>query len=176
LKTTTYNKIRVALQLASLVAFGLRFCPSRLQKQNLYCIRYRHNWTKAKSNDGVRYWRYFLKAYGDNVLCSCLNSQAVYESIRNGDAHPNFSEVWQSTFDKSFYNNALDGLVASLYMASTLASVGCCTTQEEWWYASLCGHPVPGFTRPWKHLNDVLNMLLTVRLVADKVAPLDGPL
>ena len=44
----------------------------------------------------------------DNVEYVPADSQAVYESIRNGDVTISH-EVWQSTFGKSFYNAMAKG-------------------------------------------------------------------
>lgn len=50
---------------------------------------------------------------GNNVEYVPADSQAVYESIRNGDVTISH-EVWQSTFGKSFYNAMAKGELLTL--------------------------------------------------------------
>ena len=62
---------------------------------------------------------------GNNVEYVPADSQAVYESIRNGDVTISH-EVWQSSFGKSFYNAmAKGGLIdAGTHAALTLEELG----------------------------------------------------
>ena len=66
-----------------------------------------------------------FESIGDNVEYVSADSQAVYESIRNGDVTISH-EVWQSTFGKSFYNAMLKGGVidAGTHEAQTLEEMG----------------------------------------------------
>ena len=66
-----------------------------------------------------------FESVGDNVEYVPADSQAVYESIRNGDVTISH-EVWQSTFGKSFYNAMIKGGVidAGTHSASTLEEMG----------------------------------------------------
>ena len=49
-----------------------------------------------------------FEGMGNNVEYVPADSQAVYESIRNGDVTISH-EVWQSTFGASFYNAMSEG-------------------------------------------------------------------
>ena len=62
---------------------------------------------------------------GNNVEYVPADTQAVYESIRNGDVTISH-EVWQSTFGKSFYNAMAKGGVidAGTHAATTLEEMG----------------------------------------------------
>ena len=62
---------------------------------------------------------------GNNVKYVPADTQAVYESIRNGDVTLSH-EVWQSTFGKSFYNAMEKGGVidAGTHAATTLEEMG----------------------------------------------------
>ena len=62
---------------------------------------------------------------GNNVEYVPADTQAVYESIRNGDVTLSH-EVWQSTFGKSFYNAMEKGGVidAGTHAATTLEEMG----------------------------------------------------
>ena len=75
-----------------------------------------HNWSSQ-----------VVMAYviGGNVEYVPADSQAVYESIRNGDVTISH-EVWQSTFGKSFYNAMAKGGVidAGTHEATTLEEMG----------------------------------------------------
>lgn len=66
-----------------------------------------------------------FESVGDNVEYVPADSQAVYESIRNGDVTISH-EVWQSTFGKSFYNAMAKGGVidAGTHKATTLEEMG----------------------------------------------------
>ena len=66
-----------------------------------------------------------FESIGDNVEYVPADSQAVYESIRNGDVTISH-EVWQSTFGKSFYNAMAKGGVidAGSHAATTLEEMG----------------------------------------------------
>lgn len=66
-----------------------------------------------------------FESMGDNVEYVPADTQAVYESIRNGDVTISH-EVWQSTFGKSFYNAMQKGGVidAGTHAATTLEEVG----------------------------------------------------
>ena len=66
-----------------------------------------------------------FESMGSNVEYIPADSQAVYESIRNGDVTISH-EVWQSTFGKSFYNAMAAGGVidAGTHSASTLEEMG----------------------------------------------------
>jgi glycine betaine/proline transport system substrate-binding protein len=66
-----------------------------------------------------------FESIGDNVEYVPADSQAVYESIRNGDVTISH-EVWQSTFGKSFYNAMTKGGVidAGTHAATTLEEMG----------------------------------------------------
>jgi len=67
-----------------------------------------------------------FKSLGNNVDYVPADSQAVYESIRNGDVTISH-EVWQSTFGKSFYNAMAKGGVidAGTHEATTTRRDGC---------------------------------------------------
>ena len=66
-----------------------------------------------------------FESMGNNVEYVPADSQAVYESIRNGDVTISH-EVWQSTFGKSFYNAMAAGGVidAGTHSAETLEEMG----------------------------------------------------
>ena len=66
-----------------------------------------------------------FESMGNNVKYVSADTQAVYESIRNGDVTISH-EVWQSTFGKSFYNAmAKGGLIdAGTHDAMTLEEMG----------------------------------------------------
>lgn len=66
-----------------------------------------------------------FKSMGNNVEFVPADSQAVYESIRNGDVTIS-PEVWKSSFGKSFYNAIAKGGVidAGNHSASTLEEMG----------------------------------------------------
>ena len=66
-----------------------------------------------------------FESMGNNVEYVSADTQAVYESIRNGDVTISH-EVWQSTFGKSFYAAmAKGGLIdAGTLAAMTLEEVG----------------------------------------------------
>ena len=66
-----------------------------------------------------------FESMGSNVEYVPADSQAVYESIRNGDVTISH-EVWQSTFGKSFYNAMAKGGVidAGTHSATTLEEMG----------------------------------------------------
>ena len=66
-----------------------------------------------------------FESMGNNVEYVSADTQAVYESIRNGDVTISH-EVWQSTFGKSFYAAmAKGGLIdAGTHAAMTLEEVG----------------------------------------------------
>ena len=66
-----------------------------------------------------------FKSMGNNVEFVPADTQAVYESIRNGDVTLSH-EVWQSTFGKSFYNAMAKGGVidAGTHAATTLEEMG----------------------------------------------------
>lgn len=84
---------------------------------------------------------------GNNVEYVPADSQAVYESIRNGDVTISH-EVWQSTFGKSFYNAMAKGGVidAGTHSATTLEEMGVPTWVIE---KDLC----PGLPN-WEALKD----------------------
>ena len=67
-----------------------------------------------------------FETMGNNVEYVPADTQAVYESIRNGDVTISH-EVWQSTFGKSFYNAMAKGGVidAGTHAATTLEEMGC---------------------------------------------------
>ena len=66
-----------------------------------------------------------FESMGNNVEYVPADTQAVYESIRNGDVTISH-EVWQSTFGKSFYNAMAKGGVidAGTHDAMTLEEMG----------------------------------------------------
>lgn len=82
-----------------------------------------HNWSSqivmAHVLGGI------FKSMGNNVEFVPADSQAVYESIRNGDVTIS-PEVWKSSFGKSFYNAIKKGGVidAGTHSASTLEEMG----------------------------------------------------
>jgi len=88
-----------------------------------------------------------FESMGNNVEYVPADSQAVYESIRNGDVTISH-EVWQSTFGKSFYNAMAKGGVidAGTHEASTLEEMGVPTWVID---KGLC----PGLPN-WEALND----------------------
>ena len=88
-----------------------------------------------------------FESMGSNVEYTPADSQAVYESIRNGDVTISH-EVWQSTFGKSFYNAMAAGGVidAGTHSASTLEEMGVPTWVIE---DGLC----PGLPN-WEALKD----------------------
>ncbi|ETX12325.1 glycine/betaine ABC transporter substrate-binding protein [Marinomonas ushuaiensis DSM 15871] len=123
-----------------------------------------HNWTSqitmAYVIGGI------FESIGDNVSYVPADSQAVYESVRNGDVTISH-EIWQSTFGKSF-NNALD--------AGGIIDVGnhASPTQEEWWYPAYVGELCPGLPS-WKALNDCSELFATAGS-GGKGRYLDGPM
>ena len=66
-----------------------------------------------------------FETMGNNVEYVPADTQAVYESIRNGDVTISH-EVWQSTFGKSFYNAMAKGGIidAGTHEATTLEEMG----------------------------------------------------
>ena len=66
-----------------------------------------------------------FESMGNNVEYVPADSQAVYESIRNGDVTISH-EVWQSTFGNSFYNAMSEGglIDAGTHAATTLEEMG----------------------------------------------------
>jgi glycine betaine/proline transport system substrate-binding protein len=66
-----------------------------------------------------------FESMGSNVEYVPADSQAVYESIRNGDVTISH-EVWQGTFGKSFYNAMAKGGIidAGTHAAATLEELG----------------------------------------------------
>ncbi len=66
-----------------------------------------------------------FESMGNNVEYVPADTQAVYESIRNGDVTISH-EVWQSTFGKSFYTAMAKGGIidAGTHTALTLEEVG----------------------------------------------------
>ena len=66
-----------------------------------------------------------FESMGDNVEYVPADSQAVYESIRNGDVTISH-EVWQSSFGNSFYNAMAKGGVidAGTHPAITIEDMG----------------------------------------------------
>ncbi len=88
-----------------------------------------------------------FESMGNNVEYVPADSQAVYESIRNGDVSISH-EVWQSTFGKSFYNAMGKGGVidAGTHSATTLEEMGVPTWVID---KGLC----PGLPK-WEALKD----------------------
>ena len=88
-----------------------------------------------------------FESMGSNVEYVPADTQAVYESIRNGDVTISH-EVWQSTFGSSFYNAMAKGGVidAGSHAATTLEEVGVPTWVIE---KGLC----PGLPS-WEALKD----------------------
>jgi len=88
-----------------------------------------------------------FESMGSNVEYVPADTQAVYESIRNGDVTLSH-EVWQSTFGKSFYNAMAKGGVidAGTHEATTLEEMGVPTWVVE---KGLC----PGLPS-WEALKD----------------------
>jgi len=80
---------------------------------------------------------------GYTVEFVSTDSQAVYESVRIGDAHIEL-EVWEGSFATSF-NAALDK--GGILDAGTHDAV----TREEWWYPTFVGELCPGLP-DWKAL------------------------
>ena len=123
-----------------------------------------HNWTSqitmAYVIGGI------FESIGNNVSYVPADSQAVYESIRNGDVTISH-EVWQSTFGKSF-SNALDA--GGIIDVGTHASA----TQEEWWYPAYVGDLCPGLPN-WEALNDCAALFATADS-GGKGRYLDGPM
>jgi glycine betaine/proline transport system substrate-binding protein len=123
-----------------------------------------HNWTSqitmAYVIGGI------FESIGNNVSYVPADSQAVYESIRNGDVTISH-EIWQSTFGKSF-DNALD--------AGGIIDVGkhASATQEEWWYPAYVGDLCPGLPS-WKALNECADLFATAGS-GGKGRYLDGPM
>ncbi|MFD1007478.1 MULTISPECIES: ABC transporter substrate-binding protein [Oceanisphaera] len=123
-----------------------------------------HNWTSqitmAYVIGGI------FESIGNNVSYVPADSQAVYESIRNGDVTISH-EVWESTFGKSF-NNALD--------AGGIIDVGmhAAKTQEEWWYPAYVGELCPGLPS-WEALNGCADLFATAGS-GGKGRYLDGPM
>lgn len=95
-----------------------------------------------------------FESMGNNVEYVPADSQAVYESIRNGDVTISH-EVWQSTFGKSFYNAMEKGGVidAGTHSATTLEEMGVPTWVIE---ENLC----PGLPN-WEALKDCQEVFAT---------------
>jgi len=91
---------------------------------------------------------------GNNVEYVPADTQAVYESIRNGDVTISH-EVWQSTFGKSFYNAMAKGGVidAGTHSATTLEEMGVPTWVID---ENLC----PGLPN-WEALKDCSEVFAT---------------
>ncbi|MEH6455548.1 MAG: ABC transporter substrate-binding protein [Cocleimonas sp.] len=82
-----------------------------------------HNWSSQIVSAHVL--GEMFKSMGNNVEFVPADTQAVYESIRNGDVTLSH-EVWESTFGKSFYNAMAKGGVidAGTHAATTLEEMG----------------------------------------------------
>ena len=95
-----------------------------------------------------------FESMGNNVEYVPADTQAVYESIRNGDVTISH-EVWQSTFGKSFYNAMAKGGVidAGTHAATTLEEMGVPTWVIE---KDLC----PGLPN-WEALKDCSEVFAT---------------
>ena len=122
-----------------------------------------HNWSSQIVMSHVV--GQLLEKLGNNVEYISTDSQAVYESIRQGDVTLEL-EVWQSTFGKAF-NAALEkgGIVdAGTHAAKTL---------EEWWYPAYVEDLCPGLP-DWKALNDCFAKFATPE-TKPKGRYLDGP-
>lgn len=91
---------------------------------------------------------------GSNVEYVPADSQAVYESIRNGDVTISH-EVWKSSFGKSFYNSMQKGGVidAGTHAALTLEEMGVPTWVID---QNLC----PGLPK-WEALKDCSDKFTT---------------
>ena len=112
-----------------------------------------HNWSSqvvmAHVIGGI------FESMGNNVEYVPADSQAVYESIRNGDVTISH-EVWQSSFGGSFYNAmAKGGLIdAGTHAAMTLEEMGVPTWVID---ENLC----PGLPA-WEALKDCKDVFATV--------------
>ena len=95
-----------------------------------------------------------FESMGNNVEYVPADSQAVYESIRNGDVTISH-EVWKSSFGKSFYNSMAAGGVidAGTHAALTLEEMGVPTWVIE---ENLC----PGLPA-WEALKDCHEVFTT---------------
>jgi len=112
-----------------------------------------HNWSSqvvmAHVIGGI------FESMGNNVEYVPADSQAVYESIRNGDVTISH-EVWQSSFGSSFYNAmAKGGLIdAGTHSAATLEEMGVPTWVID---QNLC----PGLPN-WEALKNCKDVFTTV--------------
>jgi len=112
-----------------------------------------HNWSSqvvmAHVIGGI------FESMGNNVEYVPADSQAVYESIRNGDVTISH-EVWQSSFGASFYNAMAKGGVidAGTHSAATLEEMGVPTWVIE---KDLC----PGLPS-WEALKGCKDVFTTV--------------
>jgi len=112
-----------------------------------------HNWSSqvvmAHVIGGI------FESMGNNVEYVPADSQAVYESIRNGDVTISH-EVWQSSFGSSFYNAMAKGgmIDAGTHSAATLEEMGVPTWVID---QNLC----PGLPN-WEALKDCKDVFTTV--------------
>ena len=139
-----FRTIRAAVTIGCLLLFSAAGVTRAADSTSPIVIPI-HNWSSqvvmAYVIGGI------FESIGDNVEYVSADSQAVYESIRNGDVTISH-EVWQSTFGKSFYNAmAKGGLIdAGTHEAATLEEMGVPTWVVE---KGLC----PGLPN-WEALKD----------------------
>ena len=122
MKSIESRSIR-ALVVAGCVALLMATGAARAADSTKPIVIPLHNWSSqivmAYVIGGI------FESLGNNVEYVPADSQAVYESIRNGDVTISH-EVWQSTFGKSFYNAMLKGglIDAGTHEATTLEEMG----------------------------------------------------
>lgn len=93
-----------------------------------------HNWSSQIVMSHVV--GQLFEKMGYAVEYTSTDSQAIYESLRIGDAHIEL-EVWEGSFATSF-NAALDK--GGILDAGTHSAV----TREEWWYPTFTAEHCPG--------------------------------
>ena len=116
-----FTKTLGAMIVGTMLAFGATAVKAADSSQPIVIPV--HNWSSqvvmAYVIGGI------FESMGDNVEYVPADSQAVYESIRNGDVTISH-EVWQSSFGNSFYNAMAKGGVidAGTHPAITIEDMG----------------------------------------------------
>ncbi len=122
-----------------------------------------HNWSSQIVMSHVV--GQIFESIGDNVEYVSTDSQAVYESVRLGDATLEL-EVWEGAFGVAF-NEAL--AKGGLHDAGDHNAV----TREDWWYPSWTKESCPGLP-DWEALNACAAKFATPE-TGDKGRYLGGP-
>ena len=122
-----------------------------------------HNWSSQIVMSNIV--GQLFEKIGYQVNYQPIGSQAVYESVRNGDVHLEL-EVWEGSFATSF-NAAMDkgGIID--------AGSHDVITREGWWYPAYVADQCPGLP-DWRALDKCYEMFVTSNTAPD-ARFLDGP-